>query len=413
MKYKWKYKRGLRAYNRGDYHRASAQLHSVAERKDLAGKVARFYEAMSHRGMGVEAMREGRYGEAEKHLRMAVSAVGTNADLASYLSKVYARTGCFEKCAGEMEKITDSNSSKAKDFCKFSQAQWRCGKRSQAYMTLHAALRRFGDEACLHLQLGLFLAGEERFDEAKKHLVIASEADSSNADTHYYLGMLSAAQQDARLAVRSLQRAFELRPDNIMIAYKLCLAAKAASEEGFHIVVRCPEPNISASPKSEIYQLARYVEMESDFVSAFMSLPKSEFDEELFGVFANVLQMAIADHPNFADLQYNCSRVLKRLGKTDVAIEHAEKAVEINPRYVKALIHLAKLYKSESREPEAVACLEQAIENGADWPDVHCLAGELLGRCNEIVAARGHLEHALKLNGRFKRAAVALVKLAA
>jgi len=212
--------------------------------------------------------------------------------------------------------------------------------------------------------------------------------------------------------VRSLQRALELRPGDIVISYQLALAAKAAGDGGCQVMLHLPEPN-PAQAESENWQLARYIADEPDFVDAFCALPASEADVELFEMLAGVIQMSLAEHPNYADLHYHCSRIFHRLGRIDASLEHAERAVVINPHYVKALVHLAELYSRAGRTRLAAACCRRAIASGGDWPDVHCMMGRLLDGRGRPARARKHFERAMQLNPNYAGAANVQPSLAA
>jgi len=406
------YTRGLSLYHQGLYEQALEELNPLAELNSLAGRLAKYYQALCHRSAGLAALREGRFSAAETHLRSAMASVGRSADLTNYLASIYAGAGRYDRCADEMHKAAELEGHSADAWRKRALAQWRAGRRPQAYMTLTEAIRKLGGVSELHLQLGLFHAAEEHYDQARSALALAVEADCTSADAHYYLALAAAAQNDVRAAVRSFQRAHELRPQDLMLAYQLALAAKASGETGFRVVLRLGEPFAQAEG-SQIRQLARYLCREADFVDAFVELPPCEVDRELFGLLAGVLQMAIDEHPGYADLHYHCSRVFHRLGRAKAAIEYARRALAINPRYVKALVHAAHLEARAGRDAQAIEYLEQAIACGGDWADVHCLAGELMGRTDQPERARAHLRRALELNADYRKAAAALGSLAA
>jgi tetratricopeptide (TPR) repeat protein len=160
-------------------------------------------------------------------------------------------------------------------------------------------------------------------------------------------------------------------------------------------------------------QLANYVAAESDFVEAFLALPASGADAELFEMLAGILQMALAEHSRYADLHHYCGRVFHRLGRTARALHHTRRAVQINPRYVQALLALARMYAEQDQLARAVETVRRAIECGADWPDIHCLAGEWMIRLRRDEEAQTHLKRALQLKATYPRAAEALASLAA
>lgn len=407
------YTRGALLYSQGRYEEALLELEPLLKRDDLTGRVARFYCANANRAIGVEALRAGRFDLAERSLRAAVKSIGRDADLIGYLAGLYVRTGRYDRCASEMEKLAGRDSRETSVLRRLAQAQWRSGRRTDAHMTLTSALRRLGDHCELHLQLGLFCSVEHRWSEATDHLARAVEADCTNGEARYYHGLALAASGDARSAVRSLRRAFELRPNDLMLGYQLAFAAKVAVRSGEGIAIRPPEHSLGPPSGSELRQLAQYVAGEPDFIAAFVALPATRIDTELFGALLGVVRMALVDHPEFADLHFHCSQILGRLGRREDALRQARQAVRINPRYVRALVQLATLCTELDRPDEAMGYLEQAIDAGADFADVHCMAGELMTRCNRTEKARRHLLRALQLNPRYVKAAELLSGIAA
>jgi len=408
-----RYRQGLQLYCSGRAREAVGLLEELSDHGDLAGRLGRYYRGLSHRCLGVEALQAGRFDEAEAQFRAAITCIGRRADLTEYLCGIYARGGRFERCANELDRAVGQDSQCAETWRRLAQAQWQAGRREQAFMTLSQAVRRLGDRGVLLMQLGLFHAAEERFDEAVECLAQAARADCTRPETHTYLALAAAGAGDILQAVRSFQRAWALRPDDMTVALELAMAARAADQSGRGVVVRPPQSLQSPVADSHIRQLAAYVQSEPDFIDAFLALPTSGADRDLFRLLACVLRTALAEHPDYADLHHRASGVMLRLGRHEQAMDHAKRAVEINPRYVHALVHLARLCEKAGRRAEAVAHVEQAIRHGADWPDVHCLAGDLLARNAAPALARRHFIRAMELQTDYPRARRGLAALAA
>jgi tetratricopeptide (TPR) repeat protein len=406
-----RYQRGIHLFHAGKLSEAVGVLQSLRHRNDLLGQMARYHCGIAHRQMGLEFLRRGEFDAAEKHLRAAVDDLGRQAELSSYLASLYARTERPELCAEEMQRCAEIEPDNPEFWRKLALALWRDGRREQAYMTLTSAIRRLENVAPLEIQLGLFYAAEGMWNESCAHLRRAAQSDDSDADAHYYLGLALAATKEPAAAAGSLQRAMELRPNDLVLAYQLHLAVRAAAESGVSISVRLP--NAAPSPSVDRSRLAEYVSAEPDFVDAMLGLPVGEADADVLSMLSDVLAEAIAAHPDEAVLHYHRSRVLDRLGETSEARDHARQALRIRPRYIAAMTHLSSLYEKEGRPEEAIACLQRAIGDGADWPDVHCLAGELMARHHYVDGAKRHLERALQLKPNYTRATKAMARLAA
>jgi len=403
---------GMRAYHGGDYADAARLLGPMASRPDLPGRMARYYCAMAHRALGIELIGSADFVQAKHHLREAVALVGKRADLAEYLLTAYAGAGDYDRCASQAELLSSQCPDDVAPRVAMAQAQWRCGHREEAVMTLTRALRELGDDAGLHTSLALFYAGQEQFDLARDHLRRAVECDCTSVAAHRCLGLVESARGAFVDATRAFGRALALDPSNLSLAYELCQASGAAGRAGTPVTVPLPEPTVCAST-SQVQRLAEYVAGEPDFVEAFLALPASASDRELFGVLLTVLQVALGAHADYADLHYLAGVTLVRLGDDEAARGHFYDAVRINPRYVKALLAVAELEARQDAAERAVAHLQRALAAGADYPDVHARLGELLKQLGMVALAKEHFHRALELNRRYHRAAVGLASVAA
>lgn len=409
-----RYTRGLLLRSQGCFAQAAEQLQELVGQNNTLGLLARYHYALAHRSLAGAALSAGDFPTAQRHLQTAMDAVGARAGLGGLLAGLYARGHKPAECLRELEKAPAISAGKdSPDFTrKLAQAQWQAGRREEAYMTLAQGLRRFGDVGCLHLQWGLFLAAEQKYPEAKQRLALAAQAECDSADAYRYLALADAALGDAAAAARSFQRALDLCPDDLMLAYQLSLAARVAGTDGVKIVVRLPAPSAGAG-KGDLHELARRIADEPDLIEALCSLPENELDNELFSMLAGAVELAIEAHPRYADLHLAASRVYARLGQRDAARSRADKALEINPAYIRARLHLAELCSTAGLAGAAAGHYQRAVGEGADWPDVHLRAAESLIGCGRVEEARRHLRRALELNAAYTPASEALRALAA
>jgi tetratricopeptide (TPR) repeat protein len=409
-----RYTRGLLLRSQGCFDQAAGQLQELVGQDDTLGLLARYHYALAHRSLAGEALSRGDFPAAQRHLQTAMDAVGAQAGLGGLLAGLYARCGRPAECLREMEKAHSASAGKdSPEFHrKLAQAQWQAGRRQEAYMTLAQALRRFGGLGSLHLQWGLFLAAEEKYAEARQRLALAAQTECDNADAYRYLALSAAALGDAPAAARNFQRALDLCPDDLMLAYQLSLAARAAEAAGTKVVVRLPAPSAGAAT-GDLHELARRIADEPDLIEALCSLPSSDLDNDLFSMLAGAVELAIEAHPRHADLHLAASRVYLRLGQQSAAQLRAQKALEINPGHIRARLHMAELCGLAGRADAAAGHYRRAIGDGADWPDVHLRAGEALIGLGRVEEARRHLRRALELNAGYSPAAEALEALEA
>jgi tetratricopeptide (TPR) repeat protein len=404
------YTQGMLKYRRGEYQIAADMLNALTDHPGPIGKTATYYGAMANRAIGLEAMRTSDFCEAERCFRDATRAIGRRANLTEYLAACYAKNQKFDRCVAEMEKSAQDG--QAAQWRKLAQAQWRGGMKVDAMMSLHEACRIFGDNSEIQLQLGLFCAAEEQFDKAFTHLSSAVKNDCDNPRIHYYLALVASAQGDTVQALRHFQRSFDLEPTDMLVARQLSMTANTLQQAGVRVVLRLPESR-SEQESSAARQLARYLTQDSDISEAMLKLPESEVDNDLFGVLASVLDIALDEHNDYADLHYYASCTYQRLGDGKRALEHARAALDINPKYVKARMQMSHICEQNAQPAQAAEHTVRAIEYGADWPDVHLHAAELLAECKRNERAKQHLLRALELKPDYTQASDALVAIGA
>ena len=93
------------------------------------------------------------------------------------------------------------------------------------------------------------------------------------------------------------------------------------------------------------------------------------------------------------------------------AIAENERAVEINPKFIRALVKLGELYQKTDRSADAKTRLERAVAAGAEYADVYYLLGNIYRDEGKVTHARSAYRHALLLNKRYEAALEALEAL--
>lgn len=108
--------------------------------------------------------------------------------------------------------------------------------------------------------------------------------------------------------------------------------------------------------------------------------------EKVDKLFKQVLEMGVEDPNVYANWAVSC----KGLGKTDEAIEHNRKAIEINPDMPEALINLGHIYFDLKRYDKAQTCFLEALNLQPDAIDVYLRLGLIslskgdIGNCVDI-----------------------------
>jgi tetratricopeptide (TPR) repeat protein len=409
------YEAGMAAFNAGDYPQALAHLEQIADGNSLKGTLAAFYVGQAHLRLGMQRFNDQQFAAAATHFRHAEQANPVPGGLCRYLATCYSALGRTELAAAELEKAVNAEPNETDTRIRLALTAWKTGQAKRAVEILEDGLARRGDHAELACQLGTILAAEERYEEAAAALRRALDDDPDHLRALVRLGLCYGMLGRTDDAIDALQRAQQRDPNNGMIAYQLSLLHGRAT------TTRSRDPRASWRPPivldtddtRAIERLAAMIEQDPEFVEAFLQLPESHVDGQLFAAVLRAIEKAIERRPAFADLRHHCSRVLARLGRVDQAIEQAERALAINNGYVQGLIQLAQLYQITDRAEIAVSRLRQALELGANYPDVHYNLGQLLQRLGRADEARSAYERALELNEHYAAARDALAAMAA
>jgi protein O-mannosyl-transferase len=94
----------------------------------------------------------------------------------------------------------------------------------------------------------------------------------------------------------------------------------------------------------------------------------------------------------------NLAQAYTKVGSFDVAIDHYEKALAINPNVFAANYNLGTLYLERGRQKEALQLLTTAALIKPKIPETHGLLGEIYLKLKQIELAKFHLKQAVEIN---------------
>jgi tetratricopeptide (TPR) repeat protein len=386
---------------------------AVAEPKELVGAVRQYFEARQHVRRGICHLNAGTFSEAAREFTEASRANPGSRSLAGYVADATRGVGralgakdSSATRAGRRDAAVDAR-------IRHALSLWTSGRSLDAIAHLRDGVKENPEAAELHFQLATLLGARDETEEAELRFTQAVALCPDHADALVGLAMCEAARQSPQDALKHLQRAQRLRSGDARINLLLTMAVQAARQQGHAVPMLATMPGLDDADPEVVEELSRVIEAEPDFVDAFLSLPASDVDDEVFSLLAATLKRALRRQPELADLHYHCGRVLARLGQRREAIDLTERAVTIDPKFVKALIHLARLYMQTDRLADAMTRLEETIRLGAEYADTYYLLGNLYRDTNQMERARWAYGKALGINEEYEAARRALADLAA
>lgn len=398
------YQQGIAAFETGRYVEAIDKLASIADEDSLPGTLARFYLGQAHMKQGIAELDAKEFSSAARHFAAARRINPDSAGLTKYIIACHVGQGRFDMVAHEIERSPQENGRDPSIQIRLAHAFLRDGQQERAIETLTDAIDAAPRRADLRFQLGLIHASAGEYESATTHLEAAARLSPFDATIQLHLGLTYGARQMHGEATRRLHSAQRLKPHDAYIAQLLAMAMQESGE----VVAKAAEYAPPTDDQAALDTLGEVITSDPDFVEAFLNLPVTETDEKIFAMLAATMERALERHADYADLHFHCSRIYKRLGRTQEAISFADLAVRINPKYVQALIQLGRLYLETNESGPAMERLQAAIEAGGDYPDVHYMLGELHRRDGRKEEARAAYRRALSLNGNYMSARRAL-----
>jgi tetratricopeptide (TPR) repeat protein len=374
----------------------------------LLENIRKHFEGLDHVRRGVCMLNAGRNAAAAEAFRQAqrlgLADRGLPALLASSILQSDPQSATDE-LAGHLENDARNILGRIR----YALAAWTAGRSEEAIAALREALRRNPECAELHYQLGTLLAAMADYDEAELRFTQALNIDREHTEARIAIAMCYGACGEPLHALAHLERAQQHRPHDARIGLLLSQAAIAATQAGHMVRPRAAMPSdTAADDPTGREELARVIEAEPEFVDAFLGLQQGIVDQRVFTMLLETLHDVLARRPEHAELHLHCGRILARLGRSDEAIAENERAVAIDPKCVRALIELGKLYRQTDRRADATSRLEQAVRAGAEYADVYFLLGNLYREQGYVQKARTAYRRALTINHRYEAASMAL-----
>jgi tetratricopeptide (TPR) repeat protein len=279
----------------------------------------------------------------------------------------------------------------ALDFYRISEVAWNLtedGEYEKAVAEWEKALRMNPEDAEVHNNLGVALAGTGKYEEAITHYQTALAARPDSADVQNNIGRALAAQGKIEDAIEHYQKALATAPNSAEIHNNL----------GFALLQK-------GSVDEAIAQLEKAVALEPKFSEAQYNLGVALAQTGKLDEAIGHYRQALGADPDSAEIHSNLGVALLRKGDYDEAIAHFEKAVAANPDFSEAQYSLGNvLYYLQGKTPEALEHWRTALRLTPDAVPVLNQTARVLSTTPEASLRNGALaielaERAVQLSG--------------
>ncbi|UCD82322.1 MAG: glycosyltransferase family protein [Desulfobacterales bacterium] len=115
-------------------------------------------------------------------------------------------------------------------------------------------------------------------------------------------------------------------------------------------------------------------------------------------------EAAISKKNDYAEAYYNLGNILKSMRKLEEAIENYRQAIAIQPQFVEAHYNLGNALKFSGCLEEAIACFQECIRLKTDFPEPHNNIGLVLKEQGRLEAAIDCYSRAIDLQPQFAAA---------
>ncbi len=102
--------------------------------------------------------------------------------------------------------------------------------------------------------------------------------------------------------------------------------------------------------------------------------------------------------PDVASIHNMLGVALKSQGRTDEALRHLHRAVELNPNYAEPYYNLGNTMKAQGKLDQAIACYQQALQLRPDFAQAHYNLANALFSQGKLDEAISHYQQALQIN---------------
>jgi tetratricopeptide (TPR) repeat protein len=234
--------------------------------------------------------------------------------------------------------------------------------------------------------LGYFLSGKDKLDEAMENYRRALEINPNYEDALNNLGFALAGQKRQAEAIIQYDRALRIRPDHVEVHNNL---GNALSETGkideaiehYRFVLKHKPDHADAHNNLGIalamqgkldeaiphFQAA--VKYKQDYASAHSNLGNAFAAQHKMEDATREYQIALRLKPGDAQAHNNFGNVLAEQGKLPDAISHYEQALRLNTDNPEAHFNLGMALDRQGNRPEAIRHYQEALRLKPDYTD--------------------------------------------
>jgi tetratricopeptide (TPR) repeat protein len=230
------------------------------------------------------------------------------------------------------------------------------GKEAEALAALKRAAERDPKSAEIRSELAAFHMRQNDIDAAEKAAREALTLDSANIEAHRVLGLILAAYAESADEKKVSERTMEFVRDAVGHLEKVAGTPGGATD--LNVQYNLGRLHLrSGDTNKAIERLQAVVDQNPYSIQARLSLAQAFSEAERHEEAAETLAPAVEDDPRLAS---TLAQFYERAGKREEATAAYHKALEANPKDLRALLALSRAYSLEGEHEKAIETLARA-----------------------------------------------------
>jgi protein O-GlcNAc transferase len=371
------YRTGVAALSRNDLKTALTDFQNVVRLAPSAEQ--------GHSALGAVLVRLGRTSEGIRELEKALAMKPDDGSAQLNLALAYQQSGQAAKALPWFAKLDAAARAEKRPLAlsvlvPYAQALAASNQIQAATVKIKEAVARDPRNAELQDELGSLYAQQRDWPRAGQAFEAALALNPNFAMAHLHLGLARRAQQQPN-GLEEMAKAYELAPDNALVAVEFGQALASAGQDEQAVPVLEHAVKIDPASAMAAYQLGLVLQRVNRPADA---IP--------------LLQRAANARPQDTDVLTNLGMALTQVQKAKDALPILQRAVALTPDSVTAHQDLAAAYIQLNQVEDAVTQLRAALKLSPDEPQLHYNLGLALKMEDNAVDAIPELETAEKLD---------------
>ncbi|HOP86138.1 MAG TPA: tetratricopeptide repeat protein [Syntrophorhabdaceae bacterium] len=357
--------------------------------------------------LGVALHNYGMWDTAESVYKSILKTHPNYADIHYNLGLSYLGRGKIDEAVESFKNAININPNYLQPRIKLIVVQIYKGELEKAITELTNLSEKYTNFADIFYYLGIAYASSNQFDKALENFTRAVEINPSYKDARIKLGTLYCYTGKYEEGIKEFEEACKIDPLDedltmIMNAIKNAVSTYDKTSINFSEIISGLFHKGIPDLIPEFNRGVQIIPDVSEMISIIMSI--AEEDRTLCEMLIPFVKEHILENRDYPDLHNSLGALYLKLNKYEEAEGCFRRAVEINPKYMKAHFNLFYTLKMLRKFEDALKEGEYIIENGMRYPDVYSYFAEVCLMLSLYEKAIESIKKALEINSKYSLA---------